>query len=67
MPLKYTHLPINSFHCMEAMAKLWSRFKLIYFLIFRIWIMIDFQFQNSELVTESLAYSPTVILNLMRH
>ena len=67
MPLKYTHLPINSFHCMEAMAKLWSRFKLIYFLIFRIWIMIDFQFQKSELVTESLAYSPTVILKLMRH
>ena len=44
MPLKYTYLPINSFHCMEAMAKLWSRFKLIYFLIFLIWIMIDFQF-----------------------
>lgn len=44
MPLKYTYLPVNSFHCMRAMAELWSRFKLIYFLIFLIWIMIDFQF-----------------------
>ena len=67
MLLKYTYLLVNSFHCMEAMAKLWSRFKLIYFLIFLIWIMIDFQFYKSELVTESLAYSPTVILKLMRH